>query len=549
MSSASSASAASSPGRPRGAGAGSAAAGAATPSRGPVRSGGSASDRESGADTDGGGDGDSDSDSDASTPARRRGTPTGRGGGGGKDASSSSRSLSAGGGGGSSSKKLLVKKVDAFSFNPGNQGYDRGAANPWGGHDPAVRLALDLRPRPSYCISLKSIRSAVSKKKKRFIDGDFDLDLAYITPKIIAMGFPSVGREGLYRNPMPEVQRFFEKHHAGRYRIYNLCSERAYDPTDFLGRVARYPFDDHNPCPLHLIAAFCDDVDSWLTTHPDNVVAVHCKAGKGRTGLMIAAYLVHCGFKAAAEQALKWFGVQRTSNAKGVTIPSQMRFVHYYEAILRQGFPVTYTYRVQHIRIRGVPAVEMGGGCAPWFQLLVDGAKVFDYKKAVGGAKNLLRFKKGEPYMDLDLTAYDVRVANNVKLQLLHEGVTGTVKVCHLWFHTGFVTRNYLVFGKGVIDKACKDKKGTFPKNFAIEFFLTRVEANPLSPGDQEAAAAAARAAAAAAVLSSSSGGGGTSSGGGYTSASGDDGAAPDKRRKSLISSGISMRLLSPKGK
>ena len=58
-------------------------------------------------------------------------------------------------------------------------------------------------------------RGVVSKKKKRLVDesrvGDapFNLDLTYITPRIIAMGFPSVGVEASYRNPMHEVQRFF----------------------------------------------------------------------------------------------------------------------------------------------------------------------------------------------------------------------------------------------------------------------------------------------------------------------------------------------------
>jgi phosphatidylinositol-3,4,5-trisphosphate 3-phosphatase/dual-specificity protein phosphatase PTEN len=52
------------------------------------------------------------------------------------------------------------------------------------------------------------VRGLVSKKKNRYQQGDFDLDLTYITHRIIAMGFPSSGAEGIYRNPLPEVKRF-----------------------------------------------------------------------------------------------------------------------------------------------------------------------------------------------------------------------------------------------------------------------------------------------------------------------------------------------------
>lgn len=185
-------------------------------------------------------------------------------------------------------------------------------------------------------------RHMVSQNKRRYQEGGFDLDMTYITENIIAMGFPagdiSSGFfgyvEGFYRNHMEEVIKFFETHHKGKYKVYNLCSERLYDASLFEGKVACFPFDDHNCPPIQLITSFCQSAYSWLKEDIENVVVVHCKAGMARTGLMISSLLLFLKFFPTAEESIEYYNQKRCVDGKGLVLPSQIRYVKYFERIL-----------------------------------------------------------------------------------------------------------------------------------------------------------------------------------------------------------------------
>ncbi|XP_009784409.1 phosphatidylinositol 3,4,5-trisphosphate 3-phosphatase and protein-tyrosine-phosphatase PTEN1 [Nicotiana sylvestris] len=176
------------------------------------------------------------------------------------------------------------------------------------------------------------IRNLVSKQRRRMLVGGYDLDMTYISDRILAMSFPAEHVRAMFRNPLWQVKSVLDMRHAGHYKVYNLCVEQAYDASHFHGRVERYPMDDNHVPPLQMIKEFCEDVYSWLSNDPKNIAVIHCMAGKGRTGLMVCSYLVYTGM--SAEEALRLYAEKRTTNNEGVSIPSQRRYVRYWEHIL-----------------------------------------------------------------------------------------------------------------------------------------------------------------------------------------------------------------------
>jgi len=65
----------------------------------------------------------------------------------------------------------------------------------------------------------------VSQNRNRFVNGNFDLDLSYITERVMAMGLPGESYRSIYRNSKNRVEQFFHEVHDNNVKIYNLLSE------------------------------------------------------------------------------------------------------------------------------------------------------------------------------------------------------------------------------------------------------------------------------------------------------------------------------------
>ena len=140
------------------------------------------------------------------------------------------------------------------------------------------------------------------RDRNRFVNDQFNLDLTYITPRIIglttplttqrseesscsqpffssffaAMAMPGEGLQSAFRNSLDDVAGMLETEHGKNYMVYNL-SEKEYDTSKLNDQVLDFGWPDHQAPPFKILFALCKSIDSWLKSEPTNVVAIHCK--------------------------------------------------------------------------------------------------------------------------------------------------------------------------------------------------------------------------------------------------------------------------------
>lgn len=108
-----------------------------------------------------------------------------------------------------------------------------------------------------------------------------------------------------------------------------FIGEKGYDPKYFHYRVERIFIDDHNVPTIQDMLKFTASVREWMSQDEKNIIAIHCKGGKGRTGTMVCTWLIDSDQFESAKESLDYFGERRTDRStstkfQGVETPSQV---------------------------------------------------------------------------------------------------------------------------------------------------------------------------------------------------------------------------------
>uniref|UniRef100_A0A3Q3VUW5 Uncharacterized protein n=1 Tax=Mola mola TaxID=94237 RepID=A0A3Q3VUW5_MOLML len=281
----------------------------------------------------------------------------------------------------------------------------------------------------------------------------YEFDLTYITERIISVFFRPDLEEQWYCRNLQEVASMLKSKHQDKFLLLNL-SEKRHDIIRLNPKVQDYGWPDLHAPPLDKICAVCKAMETWLTSDPHNVVVLHCKGNKGKTGVIVAAYMHYSKISAGADQALTTLAMRKFCEDKVSSSlqPSQNRYIYYFGGLLSSTIKMNSSPLFLHqVLIPSLPNFQTGGGFHPFLKIY----------------QSLQLVYTSGIYILIVL----LRQCLQVKCYHRRSRAAEREVVFRVQFHTCTVHGAQLWFGKTELDLACTDDR--FPPDATVEFMFS----------------------------------------------------------------------------
>uniref|UniRef100_A0A8C9XIE3 Tensin 1 n=1 Tax=Sander lucioperca TaxID=283035 RepID=A0A8C9XIE3_SANLU len=299
------------------------------------------------------------------------------------------------------------------------------------------------------------------------LEESYELDLIYITERIISVSFPSSVEEQSYAANLREVASMLRSKHGHNYLLFNL-SEKRYDISQLNPKVLDFGWPDHHAPALDKICSICKAMDTWLSADSHNVVVIHNKGNRGRTGVVVAAYMHYSNISASADQALDRFAMKRFYEDKVLPVgqPSQKRYVEYFSGLLSGHIKINNKpLFLHHVIMHGIPNFESKGGCRPFLKIYQAMQPVY-----TSGIYNV----QGDSQTSICITIEPgLLLKGDILLKCYHKRYRSPCRdvIFRVQFHTCAVHDLGIVFGKDELDETFKDER--FPEYGKVEFIFS----------------------------------------------------------------------------
>jgi phosphatidylinositol-3,4,5-trisphosphate 3-phosphatase/dual-specificity protein phosphatase PTEN len=218
----------------------------------------------------------------------------------------------------------------------------------------------------------------------------------------------------------------------------------------------------------------------------ENVVVVHCVAGKGRTGSLISAYLLFAGAFDEYHRAILYYKEKRKV---GVTHPGQRRYIQYFQQILQQGYNnfKPRMRRLRCIQFYGIPNIN-NGTCSPIIDIynVRDDTKILSEKvddlskcivRRVKQEKGKGEVDKAEVIDVAEVAFNNLFVFGDIFVKVSHSGMVSAKKMFRLALNTNTVVDSQAEFTLDMLDPDILSKNPAYPRNFKVILFFEDLEA------------------------------------------------------------------------
>ncbi|KAM9720240.1 tensin-3-like isoform 2-T2 [Menidia menidia] len=295
----------------------------------------------------------------------------------------------------------------------------------------------------------------------------YELDLTYITERIIAVSFPRGCSEEVYSHNLKDVTRMLKSKHADNYLIINL-SERRHDLSKMNPKTLDTGWPDLHAPPLDKICTICKAMESWLNADPLHVAVIHCRGGKGRIGVVISSFVHFTDVSASADQALDRFAMRKYYDDKvsALMTPSQKRYVWILNSLLSGSMKINASPLFLHcVILHGMPNFDATGVCHPYI-------KVYQGMQAVysSGVYHI-----GPGHRDCVCITLEPAqlLKGDIMIKCYHKSDLTSERevIFRLQFHTGAVQGYNLMFEKEDMENANKDLR--FPDSGKVELVFS----------------------------------------------------------------------------